>query len=76
MLHISKWERQENASRDKLGTAALNLCNVAKRKNLNFITGHVISGRTAKFKGNISLIENVHNWQGTGLTFEYYRRIL
>ena len=30
MLHISKWERQENASRDKLGTAALNLCNVAK----------------------------------------------
>ncbi len=30
MLHISKWERQENASRDKLGTAALNLCKVAK----------------------------------------------
>ena len=52
------------------------LSNVAKRKNLNFITGHVISGRTAKFKGNISLIENVHNWQGTGLTFEFYRRIL
>ena len=52
------------------------LSNVAKRKNLNFVTGHVISGRTAKFKGNISLIENVHNWQGTGLTFEYYRRIL
>ena len=52
------------------------LSNVAKRENLDFVTGHVISGRTAKFKGNISLIENVHNWQGTGLTFEYYRRIL
>ena len=32
------------------------LSNVAKRKNLNFVTGHVVSGRTAKFKGNISVI--------------------
>jgi hypothetical protein len=32
MLHISKWERHSNASRDALGTAALNLCKNAKSK--------------------------------------------
>ena len=26
MLHISKWERHSNGTRDALGTAAFNLC--------------------------------------------------
>ena len=33
MLHNSKWERHSNASRDALGTAALNLCKNAKSKD-------------------------------------------
>ena len=30
MLHISKWERHSNGTRDALGTAAFNLCKNAK----------------------------------------------
>ena len=41
-----------------------------------YITGHVKKGVSTKFKGNISIITQVENWQGTNRTFEYYRRTL
>ena len=47
-----------------------------KRDGLTFITGHVRLGITSRFKGEIKIINQVENWQGTGKTFEYYRRNL
>ena len=47
-----------------------------KQKNIHFVTGHVKEGVSSKFKGNISIITKVDNWQGTGKVFEYYRREL
>ena len=38
------------------------------------MTGHVKQGISDRFKGNISIINTVKNWQGTGKKFEYYRR--
>ena len=47
-----------------------------KQENIKYITGHVKKGVSTKFKGNISIITQVENWQGTNITFEYYRRTL
>ena len=47
-----------------------------KRDGINFITGHVRLGITSRFKGEIKIINQVENWQGTGKVFEYYRRSL
>ena len=51
--------------------------NWAKKKDgITFITGHVRLGITSRFKGQIKVIDQVKNWQGTGKIFEYYRRNL
>ena len=51
--------------------------NWAKKQNgVLYITGHVLEGVASKFKGNIKILERVNNWQGTGKTFEYYRRLV
>ena len=47
-----------------------------KREGITFITGHVRRGITSRFKGEIKIINQVENWQGTGKVFEYYRRNL
>ena len=47
-----------------------------KRDGITFITGHVRLGIASRFKGEIKLIKQVENWQGTGKVFEYYRRNL
>ena len=47
-----------------------------KRDGITFITGHVRLGITSRFKGEIKIINQVENWQGTGKIFEYYRRNL
>ena len=47
-----------------------------KREGITFITGHVRLGITSRFKGEIKVINQVENWQGTGKVFEYYRRNL
>jgi len=47
-----------------------------KREGIRFITGHVRLGVSSKFTGDIRIINRVDNWQGSGLTFEYYRRDL
>ena len=45
-----------------------------KRDRIRYITGHVLSG-TADIKDNsIKIISFEENWQGTGKSFEYYRR--
>jgi GNAT superfamily N-acetyltransferase len=45
-----------------------------KKDGINFITGHVINGVSARFTGDIRIVDRIDNWQGTGKTFEYYRR--
>jgi GNAT superfamily N-acetyltransferase len=47
-----------------------------KQENILYITGHVISGVSSKFTGDIRIVDRVENWQGTGKVFEYYRRDL
>ena len=47
-----------------------------KRESIRFITGHVKLGVSSKFTGDIKIVNRVDNWQGTGMTFEYYRRDL
>ena len=47
---------------------------IKKLEHINYMTGHVKQGISNRFKGNISIINNVKNWQGTGKEFEYYRR--
>ena len=47
-----------------------------KREGITFITGHVRLGIASRFKGEIKVINQVENWQGTGKVFEYYRRNL
>jgi hypothetical protein len=51
--------------------------NWAKKQNgILYITGHVKQGITAQFRGKITVINSIDNWQGTKRTFEYYRRVL
>ena len=45
-----------------------------KQGTLQFVTGHVKLGISSKFSGDIKIINRVEYWQGTGHTFEYYRR--
>jgi len=47
-----------------------------KRGQIKHITGHVLNGVSARFSGDIRILSRVDNWQGTGQTFEYYRRDL
>ncbi len=47
-----------------------------KRKDIHYITGHVKLGISSRFSGDIRILNRVENWQGTGETFEYYRRDL
>tara|TARA_B100001250_G_C19635128_1_gene715597 strand:- start:41 stop:610 length:570 start_codon:yes stop_codon:yes gene_type:complete len=47
-----------------------------KQDGIKYVTGHVKEGVSSKFKGNITIVTHVKNWQGTGKVFEYYRREL
>ena len=47
-----------------------------KKDGILYNTGHVKSGISKKFKGQIKIIAEINNWQGTGKIFEYYRRNL
>jgi GNAT superfamily N-acetyltransferase len=47
---------------------------IKKQKHIYFMTGHVKRGISDRFKGNVNIINQVENWQGTGKVFEYYRR--
>ena len=47
-----------------------------KRKQTEHITGHVVNGISARFTGDIKIVNRINNWQGTGKSFEYYRRDL
>ena len=47
-----------------------------KREDIQYITGHVKVDISARFTGEIRIVDRVDNWQGTGKTFEYYRRDL
>ena len=47
-----------------------------KQENILYVTGHVRKGITARFKGDIDIVDRIDNWQGTGKVFEYYRRKL
>ena len=47
-----------------------------KRGEIFYITGHVKLGISSKFTGDIKIINQIENWQGTGKIFEYYRRNL
>ena len=47
-----------------------------KRNGILYNTGHVKTGISSNFKGQIDIVGSVDNWQGTGKQFEYYRRTL
>ncbi len=47
-----------------------------KREKIRYVTGHVKLGVSSRFTGEITITNRVENWQGTGKTFEYYRRDL
>jgi GNAT superfamily N-acetyltransferase len=47
-----------------------------KRETIRYITGHVELGVSSRFSGDVKIVSRVDNWQGTGKTFEYYRRDL
>ena len=42
-----------------------------KQEHIYFMTGHVKRGISDRFKGNINIINQVENWQGTGKVFEF-----
>ena len=47
-----------------------------KQEKILYVTGHVREGIASRFRGDISIIDRIENWQGTGRVFEYYRRNL
>jgi hypothetical protein len=47
-----------------------------KRGSIRFVTGHVKAGSTSLNLPEIKVISRTENWQQTGTTFEYYRRLL
>lgn len=47
-----------------------------KQKNLKYMTGHVLSGIAKNFSGEVNVVNQIANWQGTSKVFEYYRRKL
>ena len=71
---VIKDEYKGNGYAKMLKKVYLNLAK--KREGITFITGHVRRGITSRFKGEIKVINQVENWQGTGKVFEYYRRNL
>lgn len=48
----------------------------AKKKDFNYVTGHVREGISQRFSGEIRILKRFENWHGTDKIFEYYRRIL
>ena len=52
------------------------LSKAEKLTHIDYVTGHVAQGVSVNFTGNIEIINQVENWQGTGKSFEYYRRML
>lgn len=44
-----------------------------KRKNFEFITGHVLEGVSSQFTKSSQVVRKFTNWNDTGYTFEYYR---
>ena len=52
------------------------LSKLEKLNNILYNSGHVRKGIASMFKGRIEVINHIDNWQGTGKTFEYYRREL
>ena len=47
---------------------------IKKKEHIDYMTGHVKQGISDRFKGKISIINTVKNWQEKGKKFEYYRR--
>jgi hypothetical protein len=45
-----------------------------KRDRIQFITGHISAGNIDLNDKNIKIISFEEDWQGTGKSFEYYRR--
>jgi len=50
--------------------------NWMRKREVEYISGHVILGTTRRFNGEAEIIQTFENWHGTGKTFEYYRRKL
>ncbi|MBS1271468.1 MAG: hypothetical protein MAGBODY4_00599 [Candidatus Marinimicrobia bacterium] len=50
--------------------------NWMRKRDVEYISGHVILGTTKLFNGEAEVIQTFENWHGTGKTFEYYRRKL
>ncbi|MCF7804361.1 MAG: GNAT family N-acetyltransferase [Candidatus Marinimicrobia bacterium] len=48
--------------------------NWMRKREVEYISGHVVDGTTSRFNGEAEVIKTFDNWHGTGLTFEYYRR--
>lgn len=48
----------------------------SKDRGYDYITGTVRKGISADMDGEVTLLSSFENWNGTGLTFEYYRRKL
>ena len=71
---VIKKEYKENGYAKTLKSVYLNW--VRKQPGILYVTGHVKKGISSRFKGNITLIKKIDNWQGTGRVFEYYRREL
>jgi hypothetical protein len=44
-----------------------------KRKNFEFISGHVMEGVASQFTKSSQVVRKFANWNSTGYTFEYYR---
>ena len=47
-----------------------------KRDGIRYVTAHVKLGISSRFKGDIKIVNQIDNWQGTRKIFEYYRRNL
>ena len=47
-----------------------------KQDHLKYMTGHVMAGIANNFIGEVTVVNQVENWQGTNKVFEYYRRTL
>lgn len=48
----------------------------AKKKNFQYVSGHVGERISQRFSGDVQVLQRFDNWHGTGKTFEYYRRVL
>ncbi|MEE9165971.1 MAG: GNAT family N-acetyltransferase [Candidatus Neomarinimicrobiota bacterium] len=48
----------------------------AKKKNFEYVSGHVREGISQRFTGDVQVLQRFENWHGTRKIFEYYRRVL